>query len=281
MREAEPGSADGNRLVFAGGCPRSGLTLLRRLIEPHSRIHCGPDTGLPPSIAMQWQAFAGQLGQLHAADFGIEAEDMRRAMADLLTGLIATPLAADPRRILVEKTSLNVAVFEQLAALLPQARFVHVVRNGQDVAASLLDRDWCDAAGQAFAHVSRPEAALKYWSDLVAIGLRAEAKLAERIHRVRYEDLVRRPRATLIELAAFLGLKFEPAMLHFAGRPVELKGLECDSLPLINRPLTQRRIGAGAALAPLVTPDMRLRLDMLGYGVAAGTGARRKRKARV
>ena len=39
--------------MFAGGCPRSGLTLLRRLLDAHSRIHCGPDTGLPPAIALQ------------------------------------------------------------------------------------------------------------------------------------------------------------------------------------------------------------------------------------
>ena len=114
---ADPAPGDGQRLVFAGGCPRSGLTLLRRLVEPHSRIHCGPDTGLPPAIAMQWQAFASQLGDLHARDFDLQAEDMRHAMAELLTGLFEVPLAADPRRVLIEKTSLNIAAFEQLGRL--------------------------------------------------------------------------------------------------------------------------------------------------------------------
>ncbi|GLK53411.1 sulfotransferase family protein [Maricaulis virginensis] len=273
---ADPAPGDGQRLVFAGGCPRSGLTLLRRLVEPHSRIHCGPDTGLPPAIAMQWQAFASQLGDLHARDFDLQAEDMRRAMAGLLTGLFEVPLAADPRRVLIEKTSLNIAAFEQLGRLLPQAKFIHVVRDGRDVAASLLDRDWRDANGQAYPHVSRPDAALKYWFDLTGIGLRADQALAGRIHRVRYEDLVKRPRATLTALTAFLGLGYEPAMLHFAGRPVELKGLERDSLPLINSALTQRRIGTGAALDAQVTPEIRGRLDALGYVAAPAPGRRRK-----
>lgn len=278
MREADAAPADGHRLVFAGGCPRSGLTLLRRLVEPHTLVHCGPDTGLPPSIAMQWQAFASQLGELHAREFYVGAEDMRRTMAELLRGLLEAPLEGNPKRILIEKTSLNVAAFEQLGALLPGARFVHVVRDGRDVAASLIERDWRDAAGTPFAHVSRPDAALKYWSDLAGIGLRAEAKLAGRVLRVRYEDLVRRPRSTLTALLAFLGLKFEPAMLHFAGRPVELKGLERDSLPLINRPLTQTRIGRGAQLDPLATAEVRARLDALGYGMAAP--AKRRRRVR-
>ena len=64
--EGKAGRSDGQGLVFAGGCPRSGLTLLRRLLEPHRHAHCGPDTGLPPSIAMQWQNFARELGPLHA-----------------------------------------------------------------------------------------------------------------------------------------------------------------------------------------------------------------------
>lgn len=269
-------SPDGARLVFAGGCPRSGLTLLRRLVEPHSRIHCGPDTGLPPAIAMQWQAFASQLGDLHASDFGLGAEDMRRAMAELLTGLFDTPLAADPRKVLIEKTSLNVAAFEQLGRMLPGAKFIHVVRDGRDVAASLLERDWRDANGQPHPHVSRPDAALKYWGDLTGIGLRAERALAGRIHRVRYEDLVKRPKPTLTALTDFLGLKYEPAMLHFAGRPVELKGMERDSLPLINKALTQRRVGAGATLDGQVTPQLRARLDALGYGATPAPGRRRK-----
>lgn len=281
MPERAPVDPDGHRIVFAGGCPRSGLTVLRRVLAPHSLVHCGPDTGLPPSIAMQWQNFAGQLGAMHRQDFGIEAEDMRRAMAELLTGLLDTPLAADPAMLLVEKTSLNIAAFTQLAQLLPGARFIHVVRDGRDTAASLLARDWCDANGQPFAHVAHPEAALKYWAELTGLGLQAERALNPRIHRVRYEDLAARPRATLTALTAFLGLKFEPAMLYPAAHPVELKGLERDSLPLIGQPLTRRRIGAGAHLDGQVSAPVRQMLDALGYGAASPpSGGQRRRRVR-
>ena len=120
--ELPDGRRDGAGLVFAGGCPRSGLTLLRRLIDPHRRVHCGPDTGLPPSIAMQWQNFARELGPLHARDFDLGAEDMQRTMADLLTGLIGAPLEAEDIDILVEKTPPNAAAFGPLARLPPAAR---------------------------------------------------------------------------------------------------------------------------------------------------------------
>ncbi|BDW99350.1 sulfotransferase family protein [Maricaulis maris] len=269
---------DGAGLVFAGGCPRSGLTVLRRLIEPHSRVHCGPDTGLPPSIAMQWQNFARELGPLHARDFDLGTDDMRRTMADLLTGMIGTPLDQPEVKVLVEKTTLNVAAFEPLARLLPQARFIHVVRDGRDVANSLLARDWRDPQGRPFPHVSDPQAALKYWTDLTGIGLAAERRLHGRICRVRYEDLVIRPKATITELMTYLGLKFEPAQLHYATRTIALHGLELDSAPLINQPLTRRRVGAGAALDAQVSPATRQRLMELGYGEVGRDRSQRRRR---
>ncbi|WP_417486967.1 sulfotransferase family protein [Maricaulis sp.] len=274
--EGEPGRSDGEGLVFAGGCPRSGLTLLRRLLEPHRHVHCGPDTGLPPSIAMQWQNFARELGPLHAQDFDLGAEDMRRTMADLLTGMIGAPLDQPPVKVLVEKTSLNVAAFDPLGRLLPQARFIHLVRDGRDVANSLLARNWRDPQGRPFPHVSDPGAALKYWTDLTGIGLAAERSLASRIIRIRYEDLATRPKATITDLMRFLGLKFEPAQLHYATRSIELHGLEHDSAPLINQPLTRRRVGAGAGLDGQVTAPTRQRLNELGYG-AQPTGTKRRR----
>ncbi len=270
---------DGAGLVFAGGCPRSGLTLLRRLIEPHRQVHCGPETGLPPSIAMQWQNFARELGPLHARDFDLGAEDMRRAMADLLTGMISVPLDAPDIDVLVEKTTLNVAAFAPLGRLLPKARFIHVVRDGRDVANSLLARDWRDPQGRPFPHVSDPQAALKYWTDLTGIGLAAERSLTGRIVRLRYEDLATRPRATITGLMRFLGLKFEPAQLHFATRQVALHGLERDSLPLINQPLTRRRVGVGAALDGRVDSMTRQRLVELGYGT--GNAALKRRRSRA
>ncbi len=274
--EGKAGRSDGQGLVFAGGCPRSGLTLLRRLLEPHRHAHCGPDTGLPPSIAMQWQNFARELGPLHAQDFDLGAEDMRRTMADLLTGMISAPLDQPPIKVLVEKTSLNVAAFDPLGRLLPDARFIHVVRDGRDVANSLLARNWRDPQGRPFPHVSNTGAALKYWTDLTGIGLAAERSLAGRIIRIRYEDLATRPKATVTRLMTFLGLKFEPAQLHYATRSIELHGLEHDSAPLINQPLTRRRVGAGAGLDVQVNAATRQRLNELGYG-AQPTGTKRRR----
>lgn len=266
---AAPAPLD-HQLIFMGGCPRSGLTLLRRLLSMHTRIHCGPDTGLPPSLAMQWNAFAANLGDLHQQDFDLDREAVRSNMAELLTGLIATPIKDAPHKRLVEKTSLNVIAFTALAELLPAARFVHVVRDGRDVAASLLQRDWRDPQGQRFIHTTDRAAALKYWTDLTGLGLQAEQALGpKRILRVRYEDLVRKPKRTLKTLLEFIGLGFEKQVFNYPAHPIQLEGMERDSLPLLNEALTAQRIGAGAELAETASskPETLLRLGQLGYRV--------------
>ena len=261
---------NGAGFVFLGGCPRSGLTLMRRLLSGHSRIHCGPDTGLPVAIAMQWENFATQLGDLHRKDFGLEAEPVRANMARLLTGLIGEAVRERPHHLLVEKTSLNILAFEHLGRLLPAARFVHIVRDGRDVAASLLQRDWRGPDGRRFAHVSDPAAALKYWCDLTGIGLQAEAALGPgRVLRLRYEDVVKRPKRSVTALLRFLELEYEPATLNYTGRPIELIGLERDSLPLLDAPLTTRRVGCGRALDGLMGEMVREQLRALGYGAAS------------
>ncbi len=118
---------------------------MRRLITGHSRIHCGADTGLPVAIAMQWENFSTQLGDLHRQDFGLEAEQVRANMAELLTGLIGAPSQNDPGRIVVEKTSLNVLAFERLGRLLTASP----LRPYRPRMAAMSPAHCCNATGAA------------------------------------------------------------------------------------------------------------------------------------
>lgn len=241
----------GRGLVFAGGCPRSGLAVLRRLLTADRRIHCGADTGVAAAIAMQWDAFASQLATLHADSFDLPPDAVRANMAELVDDLLGVPLRHYPECRVVEKTALNVVTFERLAALLPEARFLHIVRDGRDVAHSLLERDWRDPQGQPFPHVSRPEAAISYWSQLLEIGLKAEEAIGRRrCLRVRYEALVRQPADMLMRIQRFLGL--EPRRITRFDHPVEWSGLETDSLPALRGRITTAHLKRGRALDTLM-----------------------------
>lgn len=233
-------------LIFLGGCPRSGLTLSRAIIDAHPDVLCGSDALFTPGFALQYRSFSAVLGGLHEQTFGLAPRDVAAIFARCMTRIITPRAAALGKRVVAEKTALNVLAFRELAEILPQARFVHVVRDGRDVAASLLARDWRNpATGERLAHTSDPNAAAQYWGGLAARGLAAEEALAQsgRILRLRYEDLVLRPKRTLKGLFAFLGVGWSDAVWAFHERALPLEGLERESADRLARPLDAASVG--------------------------------------
>lgn len=101
----------------------------------------------------------------------------------------------------------------RVASLLPEARFIHVVRDGRDVARALVDSGFgadnlVTAAGQ--------------WAQRVERGRRAGGRLGpQRYRELRYEDLVADPEAALQGVCRFLDLDYEPTMLDYHARVAE------------------------------------------------------------
>jgi hypothetical protein len=115
-----------------------------------------------------------------------------------------------------EKTPGYVRVAPLLARHFPDARFVHVIRDGREVAAALTDRDW-----------GPPSAVMGalWWRRALAPRRRLARRLGpSRYHELRLERLIADPPAELHRLCAFLGEEYDPAMLeyHLAIREEEL-----------------------------------------------------------
>ncbi|MEA2520823.1 MAG: hypothetical protein QOI81_469, partial [Actinomycetota bacterium] len=109
-----------------------------------------------------------------------------------------------------DKTPGYVVTMPLLADLWPSAKFVHLTRDGRDVALSYLD--------QPFGPKTIPGAA-QLWRRRVSIGRTNGAALGTtRYREVRYEDIIAEPEARVSELCAFLDLPFDAAMLHFHER---------------------------------------------------------------
>jgi hypothetical protein len=108
-----------------------------------------------------------------------------------------------------DKTPRYVEHIPFLAALFPTARFIHLVRDGRDVALSYADVSFGPKTISSSAHL---------WAKRVSAGIREGRALGpERYIEVRYEKLVEDPERELQEVCGFLGVSFEPAMLHGAG----------------------------------------------------------------
>jgi hypothetical protein len=224
------GKASPLRPLFVGGCERSGTTMLGAMIGSHSLCVCVPESQFIEHL------FARD-------DFDQDAVEPQEALSSivaheryrLLWNLPLDPRAVDPahlgstyaevlswlvraygRRLgksgatlWVDHTPGNFKRGVTLLRMFPDARFIHLVRDGRGVAASLLPLDWGPN------DVLR---AAEYWMARCALGLAAELQLgAGRVLRVRYEDLLAAPERTLRAIARFAGLDYEPAMAQGAG----------------------------------------------------------------
>jgi hypothetical protein len=104
-----------------------------------------------------------------------------------------------------DKTPAYVMHLPLLARLFPEGRFVHLIRDGRDVAMSLAEVSW--GPGTVL------DASIQ-WRERVERGRTAGRRMGpERYREVRYERLVEEPEPVLRELAEFLGLAFDPSML--------------------------------------------------------------------
>ncbi len=107
-----------------------------------------------------------------------------------------------------EKSPMNVLHIAALGAAFPDARFVHIVRDGRDAAQSFHRR---------FGFV--PEETVYRWKRAVSEGQRQGAAIGrDRYLELRYEDFTADPEPMLRSLSGFLGLRYDPAMLQASMR---------------------------------------------------------------
>ncbi len=169
-RIATPGRSPGPTLppIFIGGAGRSGTTLLRVVLDSHSRIACGPELKVIPSVASLWADFHA-LGAV-LADSRVQGDDIDRVFGRLIVDLLE-PLrrgAGKPR--VAEKSPNNVFFFPHLHRMFPDASFLHMLRDGRDVVASLLTMRWRTTDGAPVDYTRDARLAARYWAHAVRAG---------------------------------------------------------------------------------------------------------------
>ncbi len=232
-----------SRPIFIGGMPRSGTTLMRAMIDRHPNIACGPELRVIPALASfttQTRQFCGDNLQAY---YGLTPAHLNDAFSALIGSFLEPYRAARGKARIAEKTPANVLHFTELNELFPDADFVHIIRDGRDVAASLLTMDWTDArTGAPMAMTRDPAIAAATWVRQVTAGLDAETA-GVRIHKLHYENLVRDPRETLGALFEFLGERWSDDPLSFHLGEHIRAGVAEASADQIARPLYLQSVG--------------------------------------
>lgn len=212
---------------FVVGAPRSGTTLLRLMLDAHPQLAIPPETYFIPNAAKQWKRAARRQGPDAARDgfyeavtghkrwpdFHMDADAFKRRLdRDRPTDIgdavrtfyrLYAEKAGKPRW--GDKTPYYIRRMALIQEIIPEARFVHIVRDGRDLTLSI--------KGLWFGPDSIDEAA-KWWVDAIAQG-RTQVPRLSHYMEVRYEDLVRDPEPQLKRICDFLALPWDPGMLAY------------------------------------------------------------------
>jgi len=211
------------------GAPRSGTTLLRFILDAHPDLAIPPETGFLAldlsNIERNIDPRAAVLGSVTGyprdapgwADFGIDATEYHDALDRIEPFDVAEGIRAFYRLYAGrfskhrwgDKTPVYAFHLESIGALLPEAHFIHLVRDGRDVAASW-QKMW-------FSPGDDIETLARSWREIV-MAAREQGKHCRHYLEVSYEDLVLRPRATIEEVCRYLSLSYDDSMARYFER---------------------------------------------------------------
>jgi hypothetical protein len=225
--------------VYVVGCPRSGTTVVQRMLDAHPDVAVSRSTHwvtLPLRDAA-WSLADGRVtpelaeqvvGFRRFPKMDVDPDAVRRLAAtappptyeDFVRGVYSLFAGGRQKALAGDKTPAYVRWIPALADWFPTARFVHVVRDGRDVCLSLLDPKNEKKRAQLAAFstwVDDPVAtAALRWEWDVRLGREGGAAVGtDRYLELRYEALVEDPDAACRSLCTFLGLEARPEMVRF------------------------------------------------------------------
>jgi Sulfotransferase family len=239
---------------FIVGAGRSGTTLLRLILAGHSRLHIPPETWfirdlvseLPLSGALTHDQIQRcveiMTGNYRWPDMGIAADDLRRwvidlenpALRDVINLVYLRHLQRSGKHRFGDKTPHYIHIVPQLAALYPGAKFIHLIRDGRDVAISQIDLGW-----DSYYERNKFDWSLAMESRRGYL----KSPCANCILEIRYEDLIRNTSATIEQICAFLDEPFEPAMLEWHHLTALVPSRERHIHRRLEQPMSNEKVG--------------------------------------
>lgn len=213
-------------IVFIVGMPRSGTKLLRDLLNRHEDVAIFPnETHFFPVLQSRMPSYnditiranfdrlyadlqnTAFFRRMTARGISLDCEQWFRSISgrgfpSLLAGLFACYRKQTGCRIVGDKTPSYITHVPLLAHALPQAKFVHILRDPRDYVLSMRAA-WNKNSSRAVAR----------WKDGVR-KCRRDAKDSRVAYiEVKYEHLLQDPRQTLLRLCRFLDIAFTEDML--------------------------------------------------------------------
>ncbi len=209
------------------GAPRSGTTLLRRLVDAHSQIACPPETYVLSAAArfLHEQSFSAglKIGVLLGLGYaGFSEQEVLDRLRTFAFSFLEEHAAREGKPRWAEKTAFNAFHLPAIRRLCgDRVRYICIQRHGLDVVLSLEELvkktgGYVEELHDYLRRFPEPyEAFAQAWIDC-ASGLADLVESDERALGVRYEDLVVDPEGCLRRILDHIGEPWEPGLCERA-----------------------------------------------------------------
>jgi tetratricopeptide (TPR) repeat protein len=219
------------RPVFVLGLPRSGTTLIEQILASHAQVHGAGELRYARQSFESIPALLGRSGPPVACAADLDAVAVRRLAEKHAERL--GQLNADGVRI-VDKMPDNYMYLGLLAALFPQAVFIHCRRDLRDIAVSCWLTDfrsirWANDPAHIAHRFAQYRRLLAHWRQVLPVPL----------HEVDYEETVTDLEGVARRLVAACGLDWDPACLEFHRTE---RSVRTASVVQVRQPVYQRSV---------------------------------------
>ncbi len=207
--------------IIVGGCHRSGTSLVRRILNAHSHIYCGPEIKFFRDFYSNYFFDPLQRERFFvSARAALPEEELFQILGPAFITLHERAASNAGKARWADKDPENVIYLREWERLLGDNWiFIHVLRNPLDTLASIKEAKF-DATIPA-----NLDARIAFYKKYTQAGLNWSAQHPGRYRQVIYEQLVSQPKVLLPQLMESLDESFEPGQLDF-NQASHQRGLE-------------------------------------------------------
>ncbi|KAH8241649.1 hypothetical protein KR038_006294 [Drosophila bunnanda] len=197
-------------LIFIGGVPRSGTTLMRAMLDAHPDVRCGQETRVIPRILqLRSHWLKSEKESLRLQEAGITKEVMNSAIAQFCLEIIAKHGEPAPR--LCNKDPLTLKMGSYVIELFPNAKFLFMVRDGRATVHSIISRKVTITGFD----LSSYRQCMQKWNHAIEVMHEQCRDIGkERCMMVYYEQLVLHPEEWMRKILKYLDVPWNDAVLH-------------------------------------------------------------------
>jgi Sulfotransferase family len=197
--------------IVVGGCHRSGTSLVRRILNAHSRIFCGPEVKFFRDFYSDYKDDPiRHLRFFKTARAFLAEEELLDIFGKTFVALHERAASLAGKTRWADKNPENVLYLSQWQRLLgTEWLLIHVVRNPLDTLASMKEASFPLSLPETL------EERIEFYQRYTKAGLEFGKANPDRYYRLIYEKLVSAPESVLPNLMTWSGEQFEAGQLDF------------------------------------------------------------------